>query len=112
MEGCQSIFVTFNYSCAAHCAHELRSMIAKAISQPLALDSARGQGCGLGILPLGRRKMDFWRHARLLVPTILVFYFVIKMVQFSNKLNKGEVGTLFRKINQVIVEGSIVCHLL
>ena len=67
---------------------------------------------GLGIGKRCWKKIDFWQQARLLITTILLCYFVIKMVQFSEKLNKGEIGTLFRKINQAIVEGSIVCHSL
>ena len=57
--------------------------------------------------------MNFWRLARLLVLFSLIGYFITKIIQASEKLQKGELGISVERRKEELVEGSFLeCHFL
>ena len=50
--------------------------------------------------------MDIKRPIKFLVVSVLVCYTAVMVYQGASKLREGKIGTLFRKISPVTVEGS------
>ena len=52
----------------------------------------------------------FWRPLRVLVMVLLVGYFLSKIIDSSSKLQMGEIGVSFEKIQEELVEGGALCY--
>ena len=52
--------------------------------------------------------MDLKRPIKVLVMSVLICFTTVKVFEAASKLREGKIGTLFRKINQETVEGSLL----
>ena len=56
--------------------------------------------------------MKLWQLARLFVLSLLVYYFITKIIDASTKLQEGEIGISVERRKEELVEGSKLhlCH--